>query len=252
MPIVRFFGRVLPLHRKVNLAGHPGVVWDAVELGLVVAFRIQIVESLVIVECEMERFEKDKHFLDLYLRAYDFVLAALDLISFSAGIGHSLILEKLIEPDGTTTDLESIFPAAAALSTATNSDPNGIAVLLPIVSTEPPVFRALRDLIDGITTGHSSAVNCGRVLDALRKLIAPELETAPGWAKLRSTLRAERSYLDLISNTSKNPRHGDFTRIKGDITLEVGVRTWTLMNRYLEFRKRGNQPLPDSEFSVLV
>jgi|SRR5258705_825990 len=69
MPIVRFFGRVLPLHRKVNLTGHPGVVWDAVELGLTIAFRIQIAESIVIVDCEMERFEKDKDFLDLYLRA---------------------------------------------------------------------------------------------------------------------------------------------------------------------------------------
>ena len=39
--------------------------------------------------------------------------------------------------------------------------------------TEPPVFLALRDLIDAITQWHRAPVNTARVLDGFRNLIAP-------------------------------------------------------------------------------
>lgn len=196
----------------------------------------------------MERFDEGRHFVDLYLRAQDFTYAALDIISFSTSKHHRLIIEKWIKPTGESADIYDQFHDMPQLnSAAVNFD-----VLLNIILREPPLFRAMRDLISGTMEPHASAVNCGRVVDALRRLIAPNLERKQGWARFRSILRVERPYVELITNTATAPRHGSFDRIKGDVTNEIAIRTWTLMNRYLEYRKRGNQPLPEAEFPVLA
>jgi hypothetical protein len=201
----------------VTIQNYPTVTWEATEHNSIVKFHISIVDGNVTVTCDMENFEESKHFLDLHLRAQDFVMVILDLCSFSTGKHHRLLIEKWIKPSGEVSHIYDMFYTGPQLNSAATTHASDFETLLKIISVDPPLFRALRDLIEGTMVPHASAVNCGRVLDALRKLIAPGLRPDPGWAKLRETLRVERSYLQLISDTSKDPRHGSFDRIKGDV-----------------------------------
>jgi hypothetical protein len=51
-----------------------------------------------------------------------------------------------------------------------------------------------------------------------------------------------------IATAAKGPRHGDVTTTTFSANRETIRRSWIVMNRFLEFKKRGNQRLSLSEF----
>lgn len=69
---------------------------------------------------------------------------------------------------------------------------------------------------------------------------------------MREALNLHEDYLSFITDQSKGPRHGD---IKGGGFLEIRdtiQRSWTVMNRFLEFKKRGDNRLPLADFPLLT
>jgi hypothetical protein len=122
-----------------------------------------------------------------------------------------------------------------------------------IVLSDPTLFLALNDLVSAITIPHVAPVACSRAMDGLRHLIAsPDAKEPLAWQQMRDALRVDRNFLQLISDTSKGPRHARPGHIPGDIVKEICRRSWIIMNRYLEYVKRGHQPLPVVEFPLLV
>lgn len=117
---------------------------------------------------------------------------------------------------------------------------------------EPPLFIALDDLIRSITEQHTSLANCGRVLDRIRRMIAPSLDRAAAWREMHKALNISRGYQEWVSKQSTGTRHGDNTFVPGSVSSEVIQRTWAILNRFLEYRKRGNQPLTPPDFSELM
>jgi len=113
-------------------------------------------------------------------------------------------------------------------------------------------MRALNDLIVAITIPHISSINCARAVDAIKHLISPTASTdKQAWEQMQSTLHLDKKYLTLVTDISKDARHGKGTHVSGSMTTEATQRAWTVMNRYFEFRKRGNKPLPISDFPLL-
>jgi len=68
---------------------------------------------------------------------------------------------------------------------------------------------------------------------------------------MHGVLNISRDYQQWISEQAKGPRHGDPAFVPGDVTVEITHRTWVVMNRFLEYRKRGNQPLTAPDFPLL-
>lgn len=95
-------------------------------------------------------------------------------------------------------------------------------------------------------------VNCARAIEHIRNMIAPDEDRKIAWQIMRETLNIGQNYLEPLSKASAGPRHGDF---RTDL-LKAGDarrRAWRVMNRYLEFRKRGGpDALPLSEFPLLT
>jgi hypothetical protein len=121
-----------------------------------------------------------------------------------------------------------------------------------MVITEPPLFLALNELIVAISIPGHITVNCGRAIESLRTILVPNDPTrAKAWAEMRKVLRLERSYLDFIIEASANPRHGDKSYLEQETAQEILERSWVIMNRFLEFRKKGSVGLPADEFSIL-
>jgi hypothetical protein len=48
------------------------------------------------------------------------------------------------------------------------------------------------------------------------------------------------------------PRHGDPAHIPAITTTEITRRSWKIMNRFFEYKKRDNGPLPLAEFPLLT
>jgi hypothetical protein len=177
-----------------------------------------------------------------------------NLAAFATGHGLIVTLDTLIDPNGTSSALIFHDPSLPILCTTFGLEParqRDFDATFRAVLMEPPLFMALNDLIAAITLPHCSLVNCGRVVDSIRRMISPTLEGSAAWQAMHQALNVSRPYQEWISKQSTGPRHADPAFVPGTITTDVTQRTWAIMNRFLEYRKRGNQPLTAPDFPQL-
>src|SRR6185312_11433371 len=113
--------------------------------------------------------------------------------------------------------------------------------------------HAFDDLIHAISVPHVSSVNCARAIEGLKHLLSTDaMNDKQRWEHMRNVLNLSKDYLSLITKSSEENRHGKRSRVEGDVASDVTRRSWTIMNRYLEFRKRGSaDPLPADQFPLL-
>src|SRR5215213_2309092 len=118
-----------------------------------------------------------------------------------------------------------------------------------LLAQQPHLFLLLNDLVSAITTPHISPISCGRVIDGVRKALTPNSATAlTGWSEMHRLLNIDKDYQKFISDHSKDPRHGGYDRMSGTLTDEIVERTWKIMDRFLAFKKGGDQALAAPEF----
>lgn len=258
MPKLQILGRTLPSTAIVNTSGLPETNWKALDLDLDMTFRMQIVNSVVSVDIQINKWDASEDLTPVYMRALDIARAAVDLCSFRDGIGLTVVLETLVGPDGTRSELllqqSELAGLASSLQNKTppaTADQNNFDKVLRHVLTNPQLIRALHDLTEVLSQTHISPIACGRAMEGIRHFIAPGLERKKGWAKMNETLRIDRAYLDLITDTSIGPRHADPAHISGVICIDICKRAWVIMDRFFEYLKRGGHPLPESEFPTL-
>ena len=228
----------------------PELEWKWQEQNLELIFRVKIDNSIVNVECELEKYELT-YFTELHKRASDLISASANLAAFATGYGLIVTLDTFIDATGTPSQVILYDPSLPPLCTAYglgDARQGDFAAVFNIVLTEPSLFRAINNLIAAITFPHCSTVNCGRVVDSIRRMISPTLDGAAAWQAMHHALNVSRPYQEWISKQSTGPRHADPAFVPGTVTTEVARRTWVIMNRFFEYRKRGSQSLTAPEF----
>jgi hypothetical protein len=196
-----------------------------------------------------------------HIRALELARSVVDSVAFVDGVGLTLILEELITPAGVVLQVLAHNPKlpklCTAFSKAADATPERtLEAMTRLVIREPPLFLALNDLITAATIPGQVAVNCGRAIEGLRVIMVPnDPNRKQGWVALQDNLNVARSYREFITTTSTGPRHGDRTDIPEQTSQEVIERSWVIMNRFLEYRKRGSAatcpyPSPNSRCSA--
>jgi len=257
MPIIRFRGRVLPPGAYMVHAGPLTLLWPEPDKSGHMKFVVHIVDSVVEVACELATYKVGDSIALPHIRAFELARSVVDCIAFVDGAGLTLVLEQLISPAGVVSSILArnmrLPQHCTAFSKAADAPPEQtLEAMWRLVIREPPLFLALNDLVAAATIPGQVAVNCGRAIEGLRAIMVPlDTNRKAGWAMLQDHLNIERSYREFITNTSTGPRHGDRTDIADDISQRVIERSWVIMNRFLEYRKRGNLPLPTSQFPIL-
>jgi hypothetical protein len=256
MPKVAFLGRVFPICYQLNMAHPNPLEWIWEEENLVLRFDVRIEKSNTRIECTLDRF-KPEYLAEIHRRSLDIVRSAVNLAAFCSGVGYSVVFEHFVDDLGKQSVFSPQDPSLAGLCTSFSLDPGSAKTpfgkMWDLVVTDPALFQALDDLIVSITLPHHSSVNCARAVEGLRHLIAaPGASASQAWEQMRDALRLDRSFLQLITDTSTAPRHGDRAYIPGATTTEVVRRSWIIMDRFLEYRKRGNTPLPAADFPMLT
>lgn len=252
-----FVGKIFPEALRLSLGSAVRVKLD--NTGVVpgpIIFTIAILEGVIDIEYVVNQYEESyRHFITA--RAFDLVRVCADVCSFAEGQGIVVVLETLVRPDGTSLPVSFGIPSLRNLCTVMRGPsnlPNGkedFQKVLNLVMADVPLFLVLNDLIQPLYVPHTILTNCGRVLDGLRKLVAPDEEAKKGWAVLRSIVNAGPDYMEWVSKRSTDPRHGSKASVSVGVIDEVLKRTWSVMNRFLEYRKKGNQGLDVDEFPTL-
>jgi hypothetical protein len=205
------------------------------------------------VKCVVNRYDLDLR-THIHKIAYDLARAAVNLVCFSTGLHLSVFFDGLIEPNCTQTAFVVHHPHLAALCTSYVLGETGTATaldsILQFVLADPQVFLALDDLITGTSHHHLLTVNSARAIEGLRHAMCGSIaDRNQQWTIFRTNLNLSKDYLQLITDSSTSGRHGEGKFIPGNVTEEIIKRSWTIMNRFLEFKKRGSLPL--TEFPLL-
>lgn len=252
---IRFIGRVYPRGALVN-ASLPQLDWKWEEQNTIFQFLVKINNSTINVECVIPEY-KGEWFAEIYKRAYDLARTAVNLACFAMGEGFICVFEFAIMPDGTPSTLRLQQPDLAQYCTSYKlGDPrpesqenfNKVAML---VAMDPALFATLNDLTETISVPQVAATNCGRVIDSIRRQIAPTMSGGQAWGAMHRALNIARPYQEFVSDKSKGPRHGDRSFVPGADLIEVTTRTWIIMDRYIEYRKREKTNLTAPEFPLL-
>jgi hypothetical protein len=251
MPTFRFGGRVLPLHGELTLP-IASFHWED-NSGLTSDTTVSIIKSEIEILSETSRGEMVIDQKQIFIRAHDSARAMVDSYSFVTGNGLTVFLSKVILADGKELLIDSNVPELARLVTAFDLDPSRFPELLTMVLSDSTLLMAMHDLISSITLPHSAVVNCFRAVEGIRRLIAPGMSNKKqGWLVMRQALNIDESCMKFLTSQSEGPRHADRTGMTHTGYQETIERSWVVMNRFLEFRKRGNQQLPLTEFPLLT
>jgi hypothetical protein len=242
MPNVTFRGVVLP-SRVLRIDNfHPLEFRYA--SGLTADLRIYVKDSKITVDCELNRYAPSE-FEMLHLHVFHIVRALVDTVSFCSGNGYTTTLQDFIDPDGTLLRIQAQDLSLANICTITPTD------LLSVV-LDFEVSEILHTLTSTLQQPYLWPVNCARAIEAMARLVVPnEQNPKRRWTAFRATLRISEPYLQLICHVSTEPRHGNLQELlrPNPTYYQVRQRAWTVMNRFLEFRKRGGiEALPASEF----
>jgi hypothetical protein len=250
---VRFHGRILPEAFEIEILNLKPMHLrnDAGKIINTVTFNIA--HDQIEIDCEVESFQSDKDFYRLYSQALDISRVIADLISFSEARPLTVLIEKITPPGETEPKGILIqFPDLRSLCTFWKEG-DDLNEVINLLGSDAHIIWALRDMIEAIEIPNRVPLNCGRVLDAIRNLIAPDSENdrKKGWKRLSAELQLGEGYTKFVTDHSISPRHGRRRSTTGVTNIEIQRRTWTTMNRFLEYRKRGNKTLPISEFPLV-
>ena len=215
---------------------------------------LTIKKGIVDVLCESSLSGSDEYDGQVQLRALDLTVAVISTYGFAKGEGLTAILETVVKPDGILYNLNPYHPRLEALVTAIRPQSDGgidVQPILEIALSDPTICVALVDLISSLHTAQEATVRCARAVDAIRHYMAPQNDRKAGWPAMRENLNLTQQYLEFITDASKGPRHGEVKSNTFSTSQEVLKRAWTVMNRFLEFKIRGNQRLPFPEFPIL-
>jgi hypothetical protein len=223
-------------------------------ISLLVSATLSITKGIVEVVCESNLFGNDNYDGHVNRRANDLARTVVNSYAFGRGMGLSVVLETVTKPDGITHDILEHRDDLVPLVTVLRSGADGgidIQGILPIVLSDPTIFVALNDLIGCITYVQDAPIKCGRAIEAIRHSMAPAKGRKQGYLVMQKLLNIEQKYSEFISDQSKGPRHGDVKGTTFAETRETVWRSWNIMNRFLEFKKCGDQALSISEFPLL-
>jgi hypothetical protein len=249
MNIINFEGRVLPEHRQVTVPQMNSIRYIDPS-GFNAIIDVSVVKGVIKVECRSTDGSDLNQGMSV-VRSYECATALVDIYAFLKGWALHVTLDYMILP-GVRVPIGLSETSVRQYCTALNSDEEFQQVWQIVISNFDLKF-ALRDLISSLSTLNYSSIAAARSVETIRKLIASKgVSEKAAWEAMRNCLNIDRAYLQRITDASREPRHGNRGAAFGKDQMVVTHRAWAILNRYLEFMKRGGlDPLPKREFPNL-
>jgi hypothetical protein len=247
---VHLLGYVYPAEPRISWDS-ARVPWVAPELQASFEFALQIRQNKIDVTCRVRRF-RPEYLVHIHKRAYDLCRAAVNLEAFSLGCAWVIVLDRFVNERGVKTPFKVLDPSLPQLCTA-YSNTDGFGDLYSKVIERPTLIKHLSELIRAISVPHDSTLSCARALAGLKELFEhADADEDRALERMRQALRIDAPYLNYVTGVIRAAHNGHDSYVVGEASTESTRRAWTIMNRYFEYLKRGEVPLPEGEFPTLT
>jgi hypothetical protein len=206
MNIINFEGRVLPEHRQITLPQMNSVRYSD-PTGFNAIIDVSVVKSVIKVVCKSVDGSDRNQGMSM-VRSYECATALVDIFAFSKGWALHVALDHMVLP-GVRVPIGLSETSVQQYCTTLTSDEDFQQVWQIVISNFHLKF-ALRDLISSLSTLNYSSIAAARSVETIRKLIAPKgASEKAAWEAMRSSLNIDRAYLQRITDSSREPRHGN-------------------------------------------
>ncbi len=245
---VRFIGRVFPEGLTISVKAQD-VTFTASDGSFTAKFNVDVTDSNIDIQCDFDNV-LDSHPYMLWAQAQEITQTIVNLVAFNLGAGALTILNRWIDEAGVENPLAFADPTLPALCTAV--DNTSFDAVMRVVFSEPGLFMALNDIVLANAMPRHVLINCARCVEAIRHLIAPDIDRGRAWPMMQEALNVDKAYLSFITQHSTEPRHGKQTVLGDPLIVEVRARTWRILDRFLHYRLKGNLRLAIDSFPMLI
>lgn len=246
MPVYILRGRVLPDCMSVSLDYQPTFEITAAETIPDSRFQLELTENVLTVTADASSEPDD--FRGLHFYAYDLARSVCDLLTTREGVVCVPLLETVELPDG------SVAPTVLAdrnlARCFTIHEKYGVEDILALIVTDIKISRLMADVTSMLTWTHYAPIAAGRIAESIRLLLAGG-RSGKDWETMRNILNVDRAYLQLLTDRSAPPRHGDRQYVDGQTNATLAARAWTLTDRFLVYRLGGSKPLDPLLYPLL-
>jgi hypothetical protein len=155
-----------------------------------------------------------------------------------------VLVEQYSGEDGVRRDIDLRDMEVASLCTSYSLQSRDFDTVFRLLTEDPYRFYALRDLAVTLGQPLQQSVHCARAIETIRSLIAPDLPKSQAWNHMHRALNTTERYVQFVTDNSRALRHGDHRGAQVIDQGELKRRSWIILDRYIEYLKRGRKPLP--------
>jgi len=172
--------------------------------------------------------------------------------SLVIGGGVDIFIDYFIDPSGRRHPLWVVDERLSKNIDAFSQTDEGWVELATFLSDCSDARRVADDALMGIRRPDYMPIAGGRIVDRIKHIVTPDAPRGDaGWAPMRDSLFVSRQFLEVLSAASVDPRHGNPKATDDGTYLDLSVRVWQLVNRYLHFERLGRHPLDRGVFQEL-
>jgi hypothetical protein len=207
-------------------------------------------QSRITIDCFFDHIF-DNYESVLYMWAVNSLRPHIDLVCFRDGIGVIPLIERMIKLDGNLSLINHFHSVVASISTVVN-DHQKFREVLQLAVGNKTFLLALNDLTQAISVPDLLVVNCTRSVEGIRQLIAgPGVRGDVAWPKMNDLLNLSESYTKYITRPSRSHRHAERDDISEEIQNEILRRSWTIMDRFINYVIVNKTKLDLGQFPLL-
>ena len=241
-------GRVIPEAHDVSIAFDDRIEQTEPD-GKSAIFDIKISGGKITARVELGSDRKD--LIDwAVVRTIELATTLVDLHAFTNGLALHVVADTITSGTDTTAISISHRSVTSFISHFSDSE---LQTIREEMLRDLDLRMAVRDLIQSLSTLNYSAIAACRATESIRnKFRNGNEDDSKAWASMRHALNLSRDYVQLLSDASRQPRHGN----RGDAVTfdqsEITHRAWRIMDRYFNFLIAGKaDSLPESDFPEL-
>ena len=247
MPNYVFSGRMLPEQIELTLDYKTKVSVTDEETIPDTVFTLSVEDSTIRIEAATASTASDIAD-NLYFFAQDLARTAAEVAAIADGVAYSPRIDRVRLPTGEERGLVLADRRLSGLMTIFPE--HNFEEVFDLVAADISLMRALSDVAVMLTWGHYAPIAAGRVAESILRMLTGG-RTAADWSTMRSVLRIDRAYLQLLTDFAVAPRHGHREYVDAATNRLLAERSWTLMNRYLAYRLSGERALDPISFPDL-
>jgi hypothetical protein len=209
-------------------------------------FEVELIDSRLTVTAETSEITDFKR---LFFHAYDLARSVCDVLTTTDGVVHVPVLDSVELPDGRH---QPVILADRRLGRLFSVHEHyNFEAIMELAVTDIGIGRLLADVTSMLTWTHYAPIAAGRVAESIRFLLTGG-RSAADWETTRDALNVGRAYLQLLTDYSTPPRHGDRQYVDAATHSTLAERAWTLTDRFLAFKLGGSTPLDAERYPQLT